>query len=300
MLDPRRLRALREVARQRSFRGAAEALGYSQSAVSQHVAALEREVGTLLIDRTDHRAIAPTEAGSRVLRHADRILAAIDDGEAEVRSLVQGDGPPRPLRLGAFSSACATFVPDVVVGLRRRDPPVAVDLARVEPGDAVRAVARHELDVGLVVAPLDGPPDGVELVRLWTDPLHIALPADHRLARERDRGPLSIADLAGERWIQCDEEVCPDTQLLHRLLGRKVARANIGSSGTDYLVIQGLVAAGDAISLVPELALRQRRPDIVVRPLRERPVRTVSVALPTAGRSPATDAVVEALRSAAP
>jgi DNA-binding transcriptional LysR family regulator len=296
MLDPRRLRALREVARQRSFRGAAEALGYSQSAVSQHVAALERDVGAVLIDRSDHRAIAATEAGARVLRHAERILAAIDDGEAEVRALA--DGPTRPLRLGAFSSACATFVPDVVVALRRRDPAVAVDLIRSEPEDAVRAVSRRELDLAVVVAPLDGPPEGVELVRLWADPLHVALPARHRLAREP--GPLGIAELADERWIQCDEHLCPDTQLLRRLLGRTGEVGEVGCTGTDYLVIQGLVAAGGGVSLLPELALRYRRADVVVRPLRERPVRTIGVALPTAGRAAAAGAVVDALRAAAP
>jgi DNA-binding transcriptional LysR family regulator len=296
MLDPRRLRALREVARQRSFRGAAEALGYSQSAVSQHVAALERAVGAVLIDRADHRAIAPTAAGTRVLRHADRILAAIDDGEAEVRQLV--DGPHPPLRLGAFSSACATFVPEVVAGLARREPPVAVRLSRSEPAEAVRAVARRELDAAVVVAPLDDPPEGVELVRLWSDPLHVALPEGHRLARGRD--PVAIAELAAERWIQCDEDLCPDTQLLRRMLGRTTEVGEIGCTGTDYLVIQGMVAAGNGISLLPELALRHRRDDVVVRPLRERPTRTIGVALPTAGRAEPTTALVDALRAAAP
>lgn len=296
MLDPRRLRALREVARQRSFRAAAAVLGYSQSAVSQHIAALERDVGTVLIDRGDHRAIAPTEAGAVVLRHAERILSAIDDGEAEVLAL--GDGPRRPLRLGAFSSACATFAPEVVVGLGRRDPPIPVTLVRSEPGDAVRAVARRDLDAAIVVAPLDGPPEGVDLVRLWTDPLHVALPLGHRLARERSE--VGIAELATERWVQCDEAVCPDTQLLRRLLSRTTDVHEIGCTGTDYIVIQGLVAAGAGISLLPELALRFQRPDVVVRPLRERPVRTISVALPAAGRAPTTAPVVEALLAAAP
>jgi DNA-binding transcriptional LysR family regulator len=296
MLDPRRLRALREVARQRSFRGAAAVLGYSQSAVSQHVAALERAVGTVLIDRSDHRAIAPTETGAVVLRHAERILAAIDDGEAELLAL--GDGYRRPLRLGAFSSACATFVPEVVVALARRDPAIPVSLERSEPGEAVAAVSVHDLDAAIVVAPLDGPPEGVELVRLWDDPLHVAVPAGHRLARER--GPVAIAELAAERWIQCDESLCPDTQLLRRMLGRAGQVGEIGCTGTDYLVIQGMVGAGAGISLLPELALRFARPDVAVRPLRERPHRTIGVALPTAGRSPATGPVVEALRSAAP
>jgi DNA-binding transcriptional LysR family regulator len=296
MLDPRRLRALREVARQRSFRGAAAVLGYSQSAVSQHIAALEREVGTVLIDRSDHRAIAPTEAGAVVLRHAERILTAIDDGEAELLAL--GDGPRHPLRLGAFSTACATFAPDVIATLGRRDPAIAVTLVRSEPADAVVAVARRDLDAAIVVAPLDGPPEGVELVRLWTDPLHVALPASHRLARER--GPLAIGEVAAERWIQCDEALCPDTQLLRRMLGRTSEVGEIGCTGTDYLVIQGMVGAGAGISLLPELALRFQRHDVVVRPLRERPVRTIGVALPTAGRAPATVPVVEALLSAAP
>jgi DNA-binding transcriptional LysR family regulator len=103
-----------------------------------------------------------------------------------------------------------------------------------------------------------------------------------------------------ERWIQCDEHLCPDTQLLRRLLGRTTEVGEIGCTGTDYLVIQGMVAAGGGVSLLPELALRFRRDDVVVRPLRERPVRTIGVALPTAGRAESTTAVVDALRAAAP
>src|ERR671929_1421087 len=108
MLDVRRLRVLREVAARGSFSAAAEALAYTQSAVSQQIAALEREAGTRLVDRSA-RGVRLTDAGRALVEHADIILARLSDAEAELEAIA---GLRRGhLRLGAFPSAGASVIP---------------------------------------------------------------------------------------------------------------------------------------------------------------------------------------------
>src|ERR671917_2517915 len=133
MLDVRRLRVLREVAAKGSFSAAAEALNFTQSAISQHVAALERETGTRLVERGP-RGVRLTDAGGALVAHADAILARIEDAEEELAAIAGLRGGR--LRLASFQSAGATLVPRAVADFRDRHPGVELAMIEAEPEDA--------------------------------------------------------------------------------------------------------------------------------------------------------------------
>src|ERR671917_426182 len=133
MLDVRRLKVLREVAARGSFSAAAESLSFTQSAVSQQVAALERESGTKLVDRGP-RGIRLTDAGRALVSHADAIIARIEDAEEELAAIA-GLREGR-LRLASFQSAGATLVPRAVAAFRDRHPGVELAMIEAEPEDA--------------------------------------------------------------------------------------------------------------------------------------------------------------------
>ena len=146
MLDPRRLLTFREVAKRASFSRAAEALALTQPAVSQQVAALEREVGAPLLDRRPG-GLSLTETGELLLAHADALsarLTAVDEQLGELRA-----GRDARLRVGAFPSALATIVPDAIAAHRAAEPDVAF-----EAGERVAGADRrlHRLEPELVPA----------------------------------------------------------------------------------------------------------------------------------------------------
>src|SRR5918992_1024959 len=130
MLDIRRMKVLREVAAHGSFSAAAEALNFTQSAISQHVAALERESGTKLVERGS-RGVRLTEAGRALVAHADAIVARIECAEEELAALAGPRGGR--LRLACFQSAGATLVPRAVAEFHRRHPDVELSMIEAEP-----------------------------------------------------------------------------------------------------------------------------------------------------------------------
>src|SRR5436190_15625116 len=133
MLDVKRLRVLREVAARGSFSGAAESLSFTQSAISQQVAALERETGTRLVERSA-RGVRLTDAGRALVAHAEAILARIDDAEQELAAIAGLRGGR--LRLASFQSAGATLVPHAVAAFHERHPDVELGMVEAEPDDA--------------------------------------------------------------------------------------------------------------------------------------------------------------------
>src|SRR5438876_4815680 len=143
MLDVRRMRVLKEVAAQRSFSAAAEKLGYTQSAVSQQIAALEREAGSILIERHP-RGIRLTDAGEALVRHADKILARLAEAEAELEAIAGLRGGR--LRLASFPTAGATLAPRAIAAFRERHPGVDITLIPGEPEDGVAALKAGDTD----------------------------------------------------------------------------------------------------------------------------------------------------------
>jgi molybdate transport repressor ModE-like protein len=297
MIDVRRLKVLREVAQQGSFSAAGESLGYTQSAVSQQIAALEREVGAILVER-NARGVRLTDAGRTLVEHADGILARLTAAEDELEAIAGLRGGH--LRLASFPTAGATLVPLAIAEFSRHHPDVELSLVEAEPEEAIPLLKAGELDLALVfeyegVTDLAHP--DVELLHLLDDPMYLALPPDHPLARRRN---VKLGDLAEEPWVQGD---CNGSCGLMHIAACQAAgfTPRVGFQSNDYNVVQGLVAAGVAVSLIAELALANQREDIVVRSLgRQAPVRRVSAAtLAGAYRAPAVEAMVEVLQVAA-
>src|SRR5919201_7070926 len=147
MLDVKRLRVLREVAQQGSFSAAAEALGYTQSAVSQQIAALERETGSTLLVRTA-RGVRLTDAGRALVEHSDGILARVAAAEQELEAIAGLRGGR--VRLASFSTAGSTLVPLAIARFSRQHPGVELSLVEAEPEEAIPGLKAGELDVALL------------------------------------------------------------------------------------------------------------------------------------------------------
>jgi DNA-binding transcriptional LysR family regulator len=295
MLDVRRMRVLREVAVRGSFSAAAEALSFTQSAVSQQIAALEREAGTTLVQRSA-RGVRLTEAGEAVVRHTDAIMARLAEAEAELEAIAGLRGGR--LRMAAFESAGSTLMPLAIAAFRQEHPAVELSMTLSEPEDCVPLLRSGELDLAIVfesaVARAD---DGIHRVHLIEDPMFLVLPRDHPLASRRR---IRLADLAGEAWIG-GEPNCECNRLISRACAMAGYEPRIAFETDDYTAMQGFVAAGVGVSLIAELGLTSVRDDIVVRDLgRETPVRQIYAATLEEGyRSPATQAMLDILRDVA-
>src|SRR3954469_25853149 len=197
MLDVRRLRVLREVATHGSFSAAADALSYTQSAVSQQIAALEREASSRLVER-NARGVRLTDSGRALVAHADVILARLADAEQELEAIAGLRGGR--LRVAAFPSACATLMPLAVARYRDGHPGVALSRSPADPPDAERLLRAGDVDLALSIETTFATPDAreIERVQLLDDPMYVMLPREHRLA---GRARVRLADLAEESWM---------------------------------------------------------------------------------------------------
>src|ERR671931_1777252 len=295
MLDVRRMRVLREVAVRGSFSAAAEALSFTQSAVSQQIAALEREAGTTLVQRSA-RGVKLTDAGGALGRHAEAIMARLAEAEAELEAIAGLRGGR--LRMASFESAGSTLMPLAIAGFRERHPAVELSMSLAEPEDSVPMLRSGELDLAIVfdssgVAELDG----VDRLHLLEDPMYLALPRDHPLAHRRR---VRLEDLAGEAWVAGAAD-CECNRLLSRACAMAGYQPRIAFETDDYTAMQGFVAAGVGVSLIAELGLRTVRDDIVVRDLgRDTPARQIYAATLADGyRAPATQAMLDILADVA-
>src|SRR3954468_866016 len=291
MLDVKRMRILKEVADRGSFSAAAEALSYTQSAVSQQIAALEREAGTQLVTRGS-RGIKLTEAGEALVRHADAILTRLADAEAELEAIagLRGGG----LRLGRFPPAGATLMPLAIATFRNRHPDIELTVRQLEPEDSLPLLKSGELDIALTIEPSTGmDTDGLDITFLLDDPMFAALPLNHPLA---NKSRVRLKDLATDAWIGTTDS-CSCGALVRNQCIRMGFEPQITFESDDYLAIQGLIAAGVGVALIPTLALTTLRDDIVIRDLgNDAPIRQIAAAtLPGAQRSPAARAMLDVL-----
>src|ERR671937_40243 len=198
MLDVRRMRILREVAARGSFSAAAEALAYTQSAISQQIAALEREVGTKLVER-NARGIRLTDAGEALVRHTEAVLANLAEAEAELEAIAGLRGGR--VRLASFPSAGSAIVPQAIANFRSRHPAVELSLIEAEPDESLPRLRAGELDVALTYSPSlvnEESLRGLDIEHLLDDPFYLVLPAGHPLA---SKAKVRLKDLAGEPWI---------------------------------------------------------------------------------------------------
>jgi DNA-binding transcriptional LysR family regulator len=296
MLNVARLRVLVEVAKRGSFSAAAEELSYTQSAVSQQIATLEAEVGLTLLER-HARGVRLTAAGAALHEHAEGVLARLEAAEADLAAIA-GLRAGR-LRMASFPTAGATLMPLAIASFRAAHPDVELTLAEGEPEQIAPRLRAGELDLALLfefAEPLEGM-EAMHRAPLLEDPMYLALPRRHPLA---GKGDLRLADLSGEAWVQTSRE---SPCALHVVRSCHVAgfEPNVAFESDDYQTVQGLVAAGVGVALIPELALSVVRQDIAIRELSpEPPKRRVFAAAPTDARlSPATPAMIAILERTA-
>ena len=299
MLDVKQLRVLKSVAEHGSFSAAAEALSYTQPAISQQIAALERTSGATLVDRTS-RGVRLTDAGRALVDHAHVVLARLAAAEAELDAIAGVRGGR--VRLASFPTASAALLPPAVARFTERHPEVDFTFLEKEPEDAIQMLRAGELEVAIVFefhnltpAEWDRLYGGAELHPLVADPMYIALPLGHPLAH---KPRVRLQDLSDELWIQEGNPRNPCGRLHQVACTSAGFDPKIGFRTDDYNVVQGMVAAGVGVSLLPSFALANVRDDIVVRSLgRNAPAREIAAATLAGGyRSPATEALLDILR----
>jgi len=235
-----------------------------------------------------------TDAGRALVGHTEAVLARLADAEAELDAIA-GLRAGR-LRMTSFATAGATVMPTAIARFRAAHPGVELSLELAQPDEAVTRLRAGETDVALLI---DAPfcaidADGIELLHLLDDPMYVCLPAGHPLAGRRR---LRLEDLAGEPWLLGSVTTCPDTTVLLRACQAAGFEPTIAFHSDDYLAIQGFVAAGVGVSLIPDLALVTVRDDVVIRSLGPRPPqrRIWAATLAGAYRSPAAAAMLDVL-----
>lgn len=261
-MDPRRLLIFRTVVRNGSIGAGARELGWTQPAVSQHLAALEKEVGTTLLLRSS-AGVTPTEAGSRLAQHAEAIAAQLEAATEELADLTalrRGT-----VRFGTFPSAAAVLLPPVLSRLRETAPDLGVTFEEIEPPDAIAKLREGELDLALVFRYPCSDVDAegtLEWSPLLEDRVMAVLPQDH--PRAEDPG-LTLADLAEETWVAGCERCRANLISSARTAG---FTPTVRHSTDDGVVAQRLVQHGGGVALLPETVLEATQvEEVVVRSL---------------------------------
>lgn len=257
------MQVLRAVVTSGSITAAATNLGYTPSAVSQQVAALERQAGVPLLERVG-RGVRPTAAGRLLTEHAEVISGHLADAEIALADLREGRTGHLAVRY--FATAGMALVPPALARLRREHPGVQVDLKLAEPPESVREIERGKADLAIVVLPGDEPVRaGVRLVRLLDDPYRAVLPRGHRLAGRR---VIDLADLADEPWVGNEWPPGECSRIATRACAAAGFSPCVVVESTDYATAHGFVAAGLGVSLIPQLGVHARQAGVVVRRVR--------------------------------
>lgn len=288
MLEPHRLRIFRAVVASGSVQAAADNLGMTPSAVSQHLSALARETGLTLFERSG-RGIVPTEAAIRLASESDEVMSQWARLESVVTDL--RDGRSGRLAIGYFASAGATWMPALAARLRQEFPDLVLELVLTEVDQ--RGVPR---DIELVIDPPETPvPAGYRRTDLSIDPFVAILPADHPLA---GRESLPLAELRSETWVSSDFPRSVGHRLVVAACAAAGFRPRFAVQAQDHFTAISFVAAGLGISVLPGLAAAIV-PDIVRRvPLEQpAPVRHLAALRRDLGsRHPAADRAIEILK----
>ncbi len=256
MLNLGRLKVLQEVIGRGSFSAAAEALSYTQSAVSQAIARLEAETGATLVIR-DRRGVRATAAGATLVEHADTIFAQVEAAESDLAAVLGVRGGI--LRVASFPSAGATLLPEAVATFRAGHPAVSLTLAEGEPEDIAPRLRAGEFDLVLLFefpGVRERAAVGLQTMTLLEDHMHVALPAEHLLA---GKPALTLGDLRGEDWVQTSAS-SPCARHVIRSCVAAGFEPNVTFESDDYETVQGLVAAGVGVALIPRLALTRVHP----------------------------------------
>ncbi|WP_033292619.1 LysR family transcriptional regulator [Amycolatopsis jejuensis] len=286
------LLTLQAVHRTGSFAIAARELGYTASAVSQQIAALEKDTGLVLFEREAH-GIRTTAAGDRLVELSRRVLADVDELATQVRRLAAGT--IGRIRLGSFPTASVRVVPGLLSAFGSERPDAEVTLEEGEPEELVNALTAGDLDVALLyeygLSPREWPDD------LTTEPL---LREDLLLVRRTgSRTPATLARLGGQQWITSREGTA-GTVSLTRLCAAAGFRPAIAFRTNNYDVVRELVAATGGVAVIPALGHRADERITATRLPQAGAHRTVSVAYRTGSSNPLLPGFLTAIRRALP
>jgi DNA-binding transcriptional LysR family regulator len=298
MLDLRRLRLLRELHARGTMHGAARALGYTPSAISQQLAVLEREAGAKLLERTG-RNVRLTDAGQALVRHAAVLLDGLEAAEAEVTAIAAGH-PAGVVRVSAFQSAFLRIAAPAVAALAQSHPGIRVEVTEAEVEESIPALRLRQLDA-VVGDEYSGQPRPVhtDLARepLVQEQVRLVLPENHPLAHKPQ---VHMADLADARWAACQ----PGTG--HRAMQIRACRdlghfePDLRFASDDFLILVEMVRTAGACALLPDLVLGYGVPGVAVRTIAEGTLHREVFLLTRTTRTPAVEAVAAALHDAAP
>lgn len=288
-MDSRRILIFRAVVRAGTISAAARELGWTQPAVSQHLAHLEREAGSPLLLRGPS-GVRLTEAGEMLAKRADVLAAELHAATEELVAL--GQLRAGRVRLVAFPSAAATIVPVALEALAADHPAIEVGLEVAEPPEAIAAVGAGDADLGLAFG-YDGPPVGLGSLRwipLIAEPVHLVVPPGSTMTELSPLASLSGADWIGGcvrcrgHLVQCCEEAGFTPMLRH--------------TTDDYVVVQNLVARGLGVTVLPASALAAyRHPGVRVLERPDLGERVIGVLMrPGAEAVPATGALLQRFR----
>lgn len=298
MLDTRRLQVLATVVEAGSITAAANVLGYTASAISQNISALERESGVALLEKAG-RGIRPTQAGLLLAEHAAGVIARLHEAEAALKALRAGEAGR--LRLAAFSTAGASLVPRAMSRFRAVNPAVELDLAVAEDDEALANLRSGRIDLSVVA--FDDPSqaaghDDLVLTAVLTDPFRVIVPRDHRLAGRRS---IALADLAEDPWVATASTRCNAQAVVVSACSGVGVTPRFAIEAEEFATAVGFVGAGLGVTLVPLLALGAVPDTVRVRPVRgPEPCRHVyAVTRRTNAGDPTVAAMVRALAESA-
>lgn len=295
-MDVRRLKLLHTVAEAGSISGAADALSYATSSVSEQIRALEREVGLPLLERAN-RGVRLTAAGRLLVEHADRILAQVAAARADLDDLAglrAGE-----LHVSAFSTAGALLLPRATAAFSTASPAVKLHISEADPDEALARLSAGEDDLALVYEFESQPmrlPEGLEQHDLLTDTLHLIAPRGHAATRG---DVVELSSLAGQRWVKGVRHGST-ADLVPAACRAAGFEPKVVMATDDPIAVQGFVAAGLGVAVISELILPVTRPDVDIRPLLPPLRRVIRVARRAANPpAPAEAAMLSALEDVA-
>ena len=300
MLELRRLQALHAVVTTGSVKDAAARLGYSPSAISQHINTLEVETRTALLEPAG-RGVRPTAAGRLLAEHAAALLDRMSDTEAALAALNAGE--TGVLRLASFATGGTQLLPPALAAVHRALPGLEITLQIADRDEAIHLLERDLIDAAVIEThpTIDGRLDaGLTVHPLLVDRFRLVLPLGHQLAAYPD--PFRLAAAAGEPWIniRCEIGCCRSATSAAFQGAGFVPRRSIEAD--DYWPAQAFVAAGLGLALIPALALGVLHPGVSVHHIEPalQPERHVAMAIRTTRRpTTAIQAVTTALRDQA-
>ncbi len=294
MLDVRRLRLLRELAARRTVTAVAEALSYTPSAVSQQLAALERDAGVPLIERVG-RGVQLTDAGRRLVIHADAVIARLEAAEADL-ARASGDVSGR-MRVASFQTAAHALVIPALGPLEEHHPDLKCELVQADAENALPGLRLGDVDM-VVAEEYDHAPrprdPALEQRELCRDALVFAVPAGHPAAA---KAKIAFADLRGDEWAGGETGTAWNDMIERACRSLGGYEPDVRHNVDDVRLILSLVAGRGAVGLVPALGLHNEIEGFVWRPPAEGPLERrifTAVRRGTADR-PALQAVREAL-----